>query len=97
MLYRPLLCCFVATCVAAAFSEIMARVRKYPAISYLVISIVPLIPGAGVYYAVQQMIRGNMELAVEYGLNALATAGVMAAGILVVSSAVLMWTAGNKK
>ncbi len=94
---QPLLCCFVATCVAAAFSEIMARVRKYPAISYLVISIVPLIPGAGVYYAVQQMIRGNMELAAEHGLNALATAGVMAAGILVVSSTVRMWTAGKKK
>lgn len=93
---EPLLCCFIATCVAAAFSEIMARVRKYPAISYLVISVLPLIPGAGVYYAAQQAIRGNMEMAVEYGLNTLATAGVMAAGILVVSSAVRMWTAHKK-
>lgn len=93
---EPLLCCFIATCVAAAFSEIMARVRKYPAISYLVISVLPLIPGAGVYYAAQQAIRGNMELAAEYGLNTLATAGVMAVGILVVSSAVRMWTAHKK-
>ena len=94
---EPLWCCFIATCVAAAFSEIMARVRKYPAISYLVISVVPLIPGAGVYYAAQQAIRGDMELAAQQGLNALATAGVMAAGILVVSSAVRMWTAHKKK
>ena len=90
------MCCFIATCVAAAFSEIMARIRKYPAISYLVISVLPLIPGAGVYYAAQQAIRGNIELAVEYGLSTLATAGVMAAGILVVSGAVRMWAAHKK-
>ncbi len=90
-----LLCCFLATCVAAAFSEIMARVRKYPAISYLLISVLPLIPGAGIYYAAQETIRGNMDLAAEYGLNTLATAGVMAAGILVVSTAVRMWSRHN--
>ena len=86
----PLLCCFIATCVAAAFSEIMARIRKYPAISYLVISVLPLIPGAGIYYTAQQAIRGNMDGALSYGLHTLATAGVMAAGILVISSAVRM-------
>lgn len=93
---QSLLCCFIATCAAAAFSEIMARVRKYPAISYLVISVLPLIPGAGIYYAAQQMIRGDMGLGADYGFNTLATAGVMAAGILVVSSAVRMWTAHKK-
>ena len=92
----PLWCCFIATAVAAAYAEIMARIRKYPAISYLVISVLPLIPGAGAYYAAQQAIRGNMELAAEYGLNTLATAGVMAAGILVVSGAVRMWTAHKR-
>ena len=88
-----LLCCFLATVVAATFSELMARVRKYPAISYLVISVLPLIPGAGIYYAAQEAIRGNMELAAEQGLQTLATAGVMAAGILVVSATVRMWAA----
>lgn len=89
----PLLCCFIATCMAAAFAEIMARIRKYPAISYLVISVLPLIPGAGAYYAAQQALSGNMALATEYAMNTLAVAGVMAAGILVVSTAVRMWAA----
>ena len=92
-----LLCCFIATCVAAIFSEAMARVRKYPAISYLVISLLPLIPGAGIYYAALHAIRGNMSLAAEFGTNTLATAGVMAAGILVVSTAVRMWTTRKTK
>ena len=71
----------------------MARVRKYPAISYLVISLLPLIPGAGIYYTALYIIRGNMALASQYGTNTLATAGVMAAGILLVSTVVRMWTA----
>lgn len=89
----PLLCYFVATCTAAVFSEAMARVRKYPAISYLVISLLPLIPGAGIYYTALHAIRGNMTLSAQYGTQTLATAGVMAAGILIVSTAVRMWTA----
>lgn len=93
---QELMCYFIATCAAAVFSELMARIRKYPAISYLLISVLPLIPGAGIYHAAQQAIRGNMELAAAYGTNTLATAGVMAAGILVVSTAVRMWT-GHKK
>ncbi len=91
------LCCFIATCTAAVFSEMMARVRKYPAISYLVISLLPLIPGAGIYYTALYAIRGDMALAVQYGLSTLSTAGVMAAGILVISTAVRMWTTHKRK
>lgn len=94
---ESLLCCFVATCVAAVFSEAMARVRRYPAISYLVISLLPLIPGAGIYYTALYAIRSNMPLAAQYGMNTLTTAGVMAAGILVVSTAVRMWTTRKTK
>lgn len=87
------LCCFIATCAAAVFSELMARVRKYPAISYLVISLLPLIPGAGIYYCALYAIRGDTAMAFQYGIDTLAVAGVMAAGILVISTAVRMWTA----
>ena len=41
---------FWAAVVAATYAEIMARVRKYPAITYLVVSAFPLLPGAGIYY-----------------------------------------------
>ena len=92
-----LLCYFIATCVAAIFSEAMARVRRYPAISYLVISLLPLIPGAGIYYTALYAIRGNMPLAGQSGIRTLATAGVMAAGILVISTAVRMWTTHKMK
>ena len=90
--FSSLTCCFVATCMAAIFSEIMARVRKYPATSYLVISLLPLIPGAGIYYTALGAVQGDMAMATQYGISTLSTAGVMAAGILVVSTAIRMFT-----
>lgn len=91
-----LLCYFVSTVAAAVFAEIMARVRKYPAISYLITSLLPLIPGAGVYYAAQQAVRGNTEGFVSYGTHTLAIAGCMAVGILLVVTLTKILTAHRK-
>ena len=79
---------FWAALFASAYSEIMARIRKYPAISYLVVSVFPLLPGAGIYYTVSYALEGHMQLALHKGLETASIAGVMAVGILMVSTAV---------
>ena len=76
---------------ASAYSEIMARVRKYPAISYLVVSIFPLIPGAGVYFTMNYAVRGDMGLFASQGMYTAAIAGLMAVGILLVSTSVRLY------
>lgn len=76
---------------ASAYSEIMARIRKRCAISYLVISIFPLIPGAGVYFTMNYAVRGEMELFASKGMYTAAIAGLMAVGILLVSTTVRMY------
>ena len=81
-----LLCYFIATITAAIFAEVMARLRKYPAISYLIISLLPLIPGAGIYHTAQQAVQGNVDGFISYGAQTLAIAGAMAVGILLVST-----------
>lgn len=81
---------FVATIFASIYAEIMARIRKYPAISYLVVSAFPLIPGAGVYYTMTHAVQGNMDLFVSQGMHTLAIASVMAVGILLTSTLVRM-------
>lgn len=81
-----LLCYFLSTVFAAIYAEVMARVRKYPAISYLVTSLLPLIPGAGIYYSAQQAMQGNSAGFVSQSVHTLAIAGVMAVGILLVVS-----------
>ena len=73
----------------------MARIRKSPAISYLVISIFPIIPGAGVYYAMNYAVQGQMELFADKGMFTAAIAGVMAVGILLGSTVFRMYSHWN--
>ena len=82
---------FFGTLVAAAYSEIMARVRKCPAISYLVVAIFPLIPGAGVYYTMRYAVLGQMDLFANQLMHTAAIAGIMAVAILLVSTIVRVW------
>lgn len=89
---QELLCYFLSTLVAASYSEAMARIRKYPAISYLVVSIFPLIPGAGIYYATNQLVLGNMNNYATQGTHVISIAGVIAVGILMVSTIVRLWS-----
>ena len=88
---------FGAALAAAAYSEIMARVRKYPAFSYLVVSIFPLIPGAGVYYTMNYAIQGSMDDFASKGMHTAAIAGVIAVGILLVSTVFRMQAQWKQK
>ena len=84
---------FWAAVFSAVYAEVMARVRKYPAISYLVVSIFPLIPGAGIYRTMLYAVRGQMNQFATQGMFTAAIAGTMAVGILLVSTIVKMfWT-----
>lgn len=82
---------FFAGIVCAAYSEAMARIRKCPAISYLVIAIFPIIPGAGIYFTTGYLVKHDMSLFAEKGTETIAIAGVIAVGILMVSTIVRLW------
>jgi uncharacterized membrane protein YjjP (DUF1212 family) len=81
-----------AAIFAAIYAETMARIRKYPAISYLVISIFPLLPGAGVYYTTYAIVNGNMDAFSSKGMETISIAGALAIGILLVSTLVRLWS-----
>ena len=83
---------FWGTLTASFYAEIMARIRKYPAISYLVVSIFPLIPGAGVYYAMNYAVNGLNNKFAEQGMHTAAIAGIMAVAILLASTSVRILT-----
>ncbi len=74
--------------VTAVYAEIMARIRKYPVTSYLVVGLFPLIPGAGVYYTMNYAVQGQMDAFASKGMHTAAITGVMAVGILMVSTTV---------
>lgn len=79
---------FIATLFAAIFAEVMARVRHFPAITYLLLSIFPLLPGAGIYYTTSFLADGDMAGFMEKGAETISVAGLMAIGIIMVSSIV---------
>lgn len=83
---------FWGAAVSSCYAEIMARVRKYPAISYLVVAVFPLIPGASVYYTMNYAVRGEMENFANQGMHTIAIAGIMAVGIILVSTVFRIWS-----
>ena len=87
-----IVCYFWSALFASLYSEIMARVRKYPAISYLVVSVFPLIPGAGVYYTMNYAVLGQMDKFASQGMYTAAIAGIMAVGILLGSTVLRMYS-----
>ena len=82
---------FWAALFSSVYSEIMARIRKFPAISYLVISVFPMIPGAGIYYTMNYAVRGEMDMFAAKGMQTAAIAGIMAVGILLGSTVFRMY------
>lgn len=83
---------FWGTTFSSVYSEVMARVRKYPTISYLVVSIFPLLPGASIYYTMRYALDGNMAEFISKGIEAASIAGTMAVSILLVSTLVRLCT-----
>lgn len=82
---------FIASFATAIYSEVMARIRKCPAIGYLVLGLIPLIPGSSLYYTMNFAVRGEMERFSLQGMKTIQLAGLMAAGILLVSTSMRMW------
>ena len=96
---KDLIAMFWATLFAGFYAEIMARVRRCPAIGYLVIAIFPLIPGAGAYYTMNYAVQGKTDLFLSKGMHTAAEAGIMAIAILLAVTVLRLWQSwiNNKK
>ena len=88
---RDLVAFFFGTIAASIYAESMARIRKCPALIYLVVAIFPLLPGAGIYYTMRYAVQGDMALFLHKGMLTAAEAGVMAVAILLVSTIFRLW------
>lgn len=88
---NDLICYFLAAMAISIYAEIMARIRKCPVTGYLIISFLPLVPGAGIYNTMKYALQGDTEMFLDQGLHTLGIAGCLAVGVLVVSSAVRMF------
>lgn len=77
---------FFATVLLAIYAEIMARITKDPVMIYLIIGVLPIVPGAGVYNTMASVFYQNLNDFISYGTTTLLGSGAIALGIMVVSS-----------
>lgn len=75
----------------SVWSETMARLRKCPVTGYLLVAFFPLVPGGGIYYAMEFAIAGQTRNFGNTLMHTVEFAGALALGVLLVSSAVRMW------
>lgn len=77
---------FISSIIFSIYSEICARRLKTPVTTLIICALIPLVPGAGMYYTMYETITGNVDRAIELGLNTFASAGSLALGVIVVST-----------
>ena len=77
----------IAAMAVSAWSEWMARRRRCPATSYLLIAMFPLVPGLTIYQAMDYGLRGDTDLFLATFFRTVGIAGCLALGLLLVSSA----------
>jgi len=77
----PYISAFLTMSLMTLYSEIMARIMKAPVTVFLVISVIPLVPGAALYRTANNLMMQNFAAASELGTYALLFAASMSAGI----------------
>jgi uncharacterized membrane protein YjjB (DUF3815 family) len=77
---------FFASIIGGIFSEVMARLLKTPVTTFVICTVIPLVPGSGMYYTMLETIQGNINKSLSVGLETIASAGAIAVGLVFVSS-----------
>ena len=76
---------FVATAVAAVFSECCARLRRAPAPVFLVPGTIPIVPGGDLYYTMRYLLSGEFADFAQYLVRAVLVGLGIGGGIVTVS------------
>lgn len=92
-----ILACFVGSCVVALISDLFARVFKDAATIFIIPGILPLVPGAGMYFTMLAILEGDVDKTASVGTETMMMAGSIAVALLVVASVIkLLALAGRK-
>ena len=76
----------ISSIIFSIYSEIMARILKTPVTSLIICALLPLVPGAGMYYTMYDVVKGNISSSISTGLNTIASAGTLALGVILVTT-----------
>lgn len=79
---------FYSAVALSVFSELGARYLRTPVTSILICGLIPLVPGGGMYYTMNNVIGHNLMGSFTRGLSTISAAGALAMGIVFVTSLV---------
>lgn len=84
--YGTIISTFIGSIVLSIICEICARLYKDAVTVFTIPAILPLVPGAGLYYTMLYFIQNDYDLALDKGVETLGCAAAIAIAILIVSS-----------
>ena len=76
---------FIVSMLVSLYCEVMARVLRTPTTTFLITSLIPLIPGGGLYYTMTNAFLGKYDGFMERGVTTLSLAVALALGVIVVT------------
>ena len=77
---------FLAAILVATYCEVMARYKKTTVTTFAICALIPLVPGNGMYLTMISLVNNELGDAMRYGLHTLSSAGLLALGILFIST-----------
>lgn len=77
------LCYFLVALILGVYSGLLARILKTPAISFVITSLIPLIPGGSLYYTMASAYEGDPAAFLEKAISTLSLSAALALGIIV--------------
>ncbi|MBQ6824761.1 MAG: threonine/serine exporter family protein [Clostridia bacterium] len=77
---------FLCSVLVSVYAEILARVVKTPTTTFIIISLIPLIPGGSLYYTMASALEGSGPRFLHNGVHTLSLAIALSLGIILVTS-----------
>lgn len=82
---NPFICNLTAAAFATLYAEVLARCKKAPTTCFLIPSVMPLIPGGGLYYTISAAISKDTQMFEYNFVNTVETAFGISIGIMFMS------------
>ena len=83
---KTIFAAFLAAVVIGLFAEVMSRVRLCPVTGYVLVALLPLVPGGGIYRAMRYCVTGETEQFLSTLLHTFGIAAALAVGAMLASS-----------
>ena len=77
---------FLASAAMTVYAEVFARVLKTPTTTFLVVSLIPLIPGGALYYTMNYALNEQWSSFINQAFYTLELAFCLAVGIIAVTT-----------